>query len=224
VVLLVAVVLLEGLPMLGADVGGVLAMIPVFGVTGLVLAGRRVTGRAVAVLAAVTALALFAFALIDAARPPEVQTHLARLADHVFGGRWDTLSKNLGRRWQGSLGGAELAGWVTVGAATVVAAAYAGLVARGRAGPGAPRPALDRPTRAAVAGLAVLAVIGVVANDAFVAVPFTMLIVVGPAAILRALAAPDRPAAGPPGPGAVDAGPVPPDTDRVPAGAPGVGW
>jgi hypothetical protein len=223
VVLLVAVVLLEGLPMLGADVGGVLAMIPAFGVTGLVLAGRRVTGRAVAVLAAVTALALFAFALLDAARPPEVQTHLARLADHVFGGRWDTLSKNLGRRWQGSLGGAELAGWITVSAVTVVAGAYAGLVARGRAGPGATRPALDRPTRAAAAGIAVLAVIGLLANDASVAVPFTMLIVVGPAAILRALAARDRPAAGPPGPGAVDAGPVPPDADRVPAGAPGVG-
>jgi hypothetical protein len=223
VVLLVAVVLLEGLPMLGADVGGVLAMIPAFGVTGLVLAGRRVTGRAVAVLAAVTALALFAFALIDAARPPELQTHLARLADHIVGGRWDTLSKNLGRRWQGSLGGAELAGWVTVGAATVVAGAYAGLVARGRAGPGAPRPALDRPTRAAGAGLAVLAVIGVVANDAFVAVPFTMLIVVGPAAILRALAAGDRPAAAPPGAGAAVGGPVAPEVVGVPAGVPGVG-
>jgi hypothetical protein len=69
----------------------------------------------------------------------------------------------------------------------------------------------------------VLAVIGVVANDAFVAVPFTMLIVVGPAAILRALAAGDRPAAAPPGAGAAVGGPVAPEVVGVPAGVPGVG-
>lgn len=186
--LMAAVVVVEGLPMLGADVGGVLAMVPAFGVTALVLQGRRIGAREVVGLVVATAVVLFAFALVDAARPPEVQTHLARFAEQAFDGRWDTFSKNLGRRWQASLGGAELAGWITVGAVLVVASLYAVLVAAGRMGPRATRPLRDRPTIAAVAGLAVLATIGLVANDSSVAVPMTMLIVIGPAGILQAVA------------------------------------
>ena len=117
-----------------------------------------------------------------------MQTHLARLAEHVLDGRWDTFSKNLGRRWQASLGGAELAGWITVATVMVLAGVYAVLVARGRMGPDATRPLRDRPTLAAVLGLAVLGTVGLVANDSSVAVPLTMLIVVAPAGILQAVA------------------------------------
>jgi hypothetical protein len=186
--LLVAVVVVEGLPMLGADVGGVVAMVPAFGVTGLVLAGRRVGWRQVALLVVVTGAVLLGFALVDAARPADVQTHLARLAEHVLERRWDTLGKSFSRRWQASLGGAELAAWITVGVAMVAALVYAALVALGRAGPRATRAVTHRPTLAAAAGLAVLATVGLVANDSSVAVPFTMLIVVAPAAILQVVA------------------------------------
>ena len=62
------------------------------------------------------------------------------------------------------------------------------LVAAGRMGPRATRPLRHRPTLAAVTGLAVLATVGLVANDSSVAVPLTMLIVVGPAGILQAVA------------------------------------
>jgi hypothetical protein len=78
------------------------------------------------------------------------------------------------------------------------AGAYAALVAAGRAGPGAPRRLTHRPTLAAAAGLAVLAVVGLVANDSTVAVPFTMLIVVAPVVMLRVVGArPDPVAAAP---------------------------
>ncbi len=183
-----AVVVVEGLPMLGADVGGVLSMVPAFGVTALVLLGRRIRVREVVGLAVATGVVLFVFALVDAARPDAVQTHLARFAEQVLDGRWELFSKNLGRRWQASLGGAELAGWITVGAVMVLAGLYAVLVAAGRMGPRATRPLRDRPTLAAVMGLAVLGTVGLVANDSSVAVPLTMLIVVAPAAILQAVA------------------------------------
>jgi hypothetical protein len=200
--LMAAVVVVEGLPMLGADVGGVLSMVPAFGVTALILLGRPVGWREVVALAAATALVLFGFALIDTARPPEVQTHLARFAEHVLDGRWDTFSKSVGRRWQASLGGAELAGWITVGASMAVAGAYAGLVSTGRMGPRATRPLRHRPTLAAAVGLTVLGVVGLVANDSSVAPPLTMLIVVAPIVMLQILAA-DRSA---PGPGAAGEG------------------
>jgi len=179
----------EGLPMMGADVGGVLAMVPAFGVTALVLAGRRVGWRQVAALVGATVVVLLLFALVDAARPAEVQTHLARLGEHVIGARWDTLGKSLSRRWQASLGGAELAAWITVGVVMAGALAYAALAAMGRAGPGATRAITHQPTLAAAAGLAVLGTVGLVANDSSVAVPFTMLIVIAPVVMLRVLRA-----------------------------------
>jgi hypothetical protein len=183
--LLGIVVLLEGLPMLGADVGGVVSMVPAFGVTALLLSGRRVGWREVVALAVGTAATLLAFAFIDVARPDEVHTHLARFAEQVVDGRWSTIFKSIGRRWQASLGGAEVAGWITVAALMVAAGVYAALVVTGRAGPRAPAQERHRPTVAAAAGLAVLGTIGLVANDSSVAVPMTMLIVVVPVLVVR---------------------------------------
>jgi hypothetical protein len=183
--LLAVVLLLEGLPMLGADVGGVVAMVPAFGVTALLLAGRRIGWREVAGLAAATAVALLVFAFIDAARPDDVQTHLARLADQVLDGRWTTFFKSLTRRWEASLGGAAPAGWLTLTALVVGAGAYATLAAIGRVGPRAAGRVRHRPTVAAAAGLAVLGTIGLVANDSSVAVPLTMFIVIVPVFALR---------------------------------------
>jgi len=220
VILLAAVVAVEGLPMLGADVGGVLAMVPAFGVTALMLAGRRIRVRDFALLVAGAGALLFAFALIDAARPPELQTHLARVADNVVHGHWGLISKTLGRRWQASLGGATLAGWTLVVGATVAAAGYVVAVARGWLGPGTRRILEDRPTRAAAAGLALLAAAGLVANDSSIAVPATMLIVIGPVGILRALMLDRRAAAGGPRP---ETGARPPAPAPAPAVAAEVG-
>ncbi len=185
--LMAVVVVIEGLPMLGADVGGVLSMVPAFGATALILLGRRIGWREVVGLAVAAVVVLFGFALIDASRPAEVQTHLARFAEQVLDGRWRTFSKSLGRRWQASLGGAELAGWITIASALAIASAYAALVAAGRMGPGAIRPLRHRPTLAAAVGLSVLGVIGLVANDSSVAVPLTMLIVAAPVVMLQVL-------------------------------------
>jgi hypothetical protein len=182
-VLLGLVVLIEGLPMLGADVGGTISMVPAFGVTGLVLAGRRVGVREAAGLAVGTVVALLGFAFIDAARTPQKHTHLARLAEHVIDGRWGQFFDSLSRRWQASFGGAETAGWITVAAILLIAGLYVALVGTGRMGINGPR--WDRWTNAAVAGLLVLGAVGLIANDSSFAVPATMLIVVGPVIVLR---------------------------------------
>lgn len=192
-VVLVVVVLVDGMPMFGADVGGVVSLIPAFGVTALVLAGRRVQWREVAVLSAVTATTVLVFAFIDAARPDAAHTHLARLADIALDGSWQFFFTQFTRRWQASFGSLELAGWGTVLTVLAVAGAYAWFQARKAAGrrmwPSVLAPAADQhtPTVAVLAGLTVLGTVGLVANDSSLAVPLTTLIMAVPVLVVRTM-------------------------------------
>lgn len=189
--LLVAIVLLEGLPMLGADVGGVLSMVPAFLVVALVLHGRRLGPVHVGVAALAAGATVLVFAFVDAARPEGERTHLSRLAEHLVDGRASSFGDSLTRRLQASFGTAEGAAWLLVLSLVAAVGAYVVLVARGLVVPGRRSPRRPswlegRSATAALAGLAVLAVVGLVANDSSIAVPATMLIVVVPVALLRA--------------------------------------
>ncbi|CAN5896866.1 membrane protein [soil metagenome] len=183
--LLLVVVLVEGLPMLGADVGGVLSMVPAFGVTALLLAGRRPRWTHYAALGAAAVGSVLVFAFLDAARPEGSRTHLARVAQHVLDGRWELFFDSLGRRLQASFGSAELAAWAALLVLAVGAGVYTIMVARGLAGPGVAHRDRDSWQVAAITGVAVLAVIGLVANDSSVAVPAAMVPVLVPVFVLR---------------------------------------
>jgi hypothetical protein len=81
--LFVLVVLSAGLPLLGADVGSLVTLVPVFGLTLLALSGRRVRLRSL-VLAGLAMVALVtAAAGLDLARPEDQRTHLGRFAEQV---------------------------------------------------------------------------------------------------------------------------------------------
>jgi hypothetical protein len=81
--LFVLVVLSAGLPLLGADVGSLVTLVPVFGITLLALSGRRVRLRSL-VLAGLAMVALVtAAAGLDLARPEDQRTHLGRFAEQV---------------------------------------------------------------------------------------------------------------------------------------------
>lgn len=80
---LALVVVVDGAPSLGDDVGGILTLVPAFGLTMLVMAGRRLSWRAVAI-AAVATVGLLAVAVgVDLLREPEARTHLGRFATDV---------------------------------------------------------------------------------------------------------------------------------------------
>lgn len=83
---LVLVVVADGHPSLGSDVGGVLALVPAFSVVVLLLGGARINPRRAALIVLATAGALVAFAAIDLARPEESRTHLGRLASRLLDG------------------------------------------------------------------------------------------------------------------------------------------
>jgi len=100
VALLAFTVVVDGAPMWGSDVGGVLATVPAYAVLVLVAMGVRVgVGRAIAIGLG-TLAAIAAFAALDLSRPPEDRTHLGRLVDRVLsddggGGFLDVIQRKL---------------------------------------------------------------------------------------------------------------------------------
>lgn len=84
-----ALVIVMGAPMLGANFGGTAAAVTAFGLALFLLSGRRVPGRHLLTIAAAVFCALVILALADSLRSPAVQTHLGRAVTLI---RQDGLS------------------------------------------------------------------------------------------------------------------------------------
>ena len=173
-------VLLDGLPMLGGDVGGALAMVPAFGLAAMVLAGRRVRLWHVVAWCLAGGVTVLAFGLLDFARPRDERTHLARFIERVSDRGADEISRFFERRWEASIGSPRTAMLLIVALGVAFAVQFAFLrVSSGRG------PRVARAGRAVLVGLGLLAVIGLVSNDSGIAVPGVMLAVAVPVAVLR---------------------------------------
>lgn len=95
--LFAVVVIVDGAPQWGSDVGGILALVPGFGITWALLAGYRPSVRMVMYALAAMLGAFGLFLAVDFLRPEESRTHLARLFEDVFerggGVFYDTLKR-----------------------------------------------------------------------------------------------------------------------------------
>ncbi len=181
VCLFVGAILVEGLPMLGGDAGGVLAMVPAFGLTAMLLAGRPVKVRHFVAWLVAGAAVVLGFALVDAARPAPSRTHTGRLIVRARRGGFGNVWRVLSRRWHASFGVPRNATWILLVIAALLVFEF---VVMQRSS--APRGALAAsPARAAAIGVAVLGVIGLIANDSGLLVPWAMFCVSVPIAALR---------------------------------------
>jgi hypothetical protein len=91
---------LDGLPTMGSDVGGVLAAGPGFAVALLLLAGAKVDIRRLLVIGLATVAVLGLFTALDLSRPADQRTHLSRFAESTLGGGAGTI---LGRKLQANV-------------------------------------------------------------------------------------------------------------------------
>jgi hypothetical protein len=151
------VVIVDGAPMFGADIGGVIAAVVAFGLLMLIARGRS-SWRAMASLAGAAFAMLVALALIDINRPRSAQTHLAGALSS--GDAFQTLL----RRLLAAVGSFRSSPWVAV-----VVIAIAMFVA------GRERLPAARAARGGLVALAVAATLGAILNDSGVAVSGAVL-------------------------------------------------
>jgi hypothetical protein len=179
--ILALAVLIDGSPIWGSDVGGVLAFVPAIGLTATLLLRVRIRVRVVALWLAATAVAIGAFALYDLSRPSDSQTHLGRLVESINSEGSGSFATVVARKLGANLGVITSTVWTAMVPLALVLAVY--LLARA--------PGKARAIRAAIpevlAGLLVVGFLGFALNDSGIAVPGVMIGVVNSGLIYLAL-------------------------------------
>jgi hypothetical protein len=180
-VVAVPVIVVEGAPGWGTDFGGILTLVPTFGVLALLVAGLRVSlGRLVGVLGA-GAAAVTILSVADYLRPDEDRTHFGRFVASVIDG--DGLS-TIDRKVRANFGllfgslGSIVAALLLIAVAVAVFRPPGPLRAVYAAQPG---------LRTGLRVVVVLGVLGFAVNDSGVAIPMNAALVALPAAVAACL-------------------------------------
>lgn len=173
---LVLVLVVVGSPIWGQDFGGAISAAPAFVLLGLLLSGRRVSGRAVVALGAAFVVVGLLVGIADLARPAGKRTHVGRFFEKVGDDGLGGFATVVGRKALLMARTFSNTGWVLL--VLVVVAAIAYVIWRtdwiGRVEHWIPT------MRAGLISFVVLAVLGTVLNDSGVQVLGMMLAVLLP--------------------------------------------
>ena len=177
VAVLAVVIVADGAPFWGADVGGMLTMVPVFALLSARLLGKPVRARTLLLAAGATVVGVVAVTGIDLLRPAGTRTHLARLVEQVDREGLSALTTVVHRKLDMSLSTLTTSHWLPLVVLGLGFVAY--LIRR----PTQPLRALV--TRipelgATLVGLLMIGVLGAALNDQGIVVPAVMLGVLVP--------------------------------------------
>lgn len=178
--LLAMLLVIDGLPAWGADVGGVLTAVPAFAFVASRLWGAPIRVRTLVLFAVVTLVVIGAFVAYDLAQPSEQRSHLGRLVEQIDAQGSDAFVTVVTRKLFANLRVITSSVWLLMVPGALAFAAY--LVWRR---PTVVRVIDDRiPTFAvALGGLFVAGVLGFALNDSGIAVPGMVLGVLNPAMV-----------------------------------------
>jgi hypothetical protein len=174
-------VIVDGAPQLGSDVGGVLALVPTFIVTMMLITGKKPRLRTVIMAAVVSLVVVGLFLVVDLARPPEAQTHLARLYEDARARGGGVFLDTIVRKARANLRVFTSTIWTYLVPPALAVIAY--LLVR-------PRGSWNRlardypPLRAGLIGALLLAILGFAVNDSGIVVPAMVLSFLVPMALL----------------------------------------
>jgi hypothetical protein len=187
---LLFVIVIDGAPPLGNDVGGILTLVPVFGLTLYVLTGRRLSWRAVGIAVGAAVAVLAVAAVVDVLRPPDARTHLGRVVADTWNDGDDSLFSTMARKAEANVRVLRSSVWTWAVPIVTVFMLY--LLAWRRMGrrllP------LGSPLRVGLQAALAAGLLGFAVNDSGVVVTALVLTYVGPFLAVLALAA-DRPRA-----------------------------
>lgn len=180
--LLTVVVFADVWPMLGADAGGVLTLVPVFGVVMVALSGRRVSWRHAGLLMPVTLAVLAVVAGVDLLRAEHTTGHLGRFLADAVSGDGDVLTM-IQRRWSTNMDLLSQSAWAWVVPLVVVYLLYVLVISGGwqRLLPA------GSALRIGVVGTVAAGLAGWLVNDSGVVVSALVLVFLGPYVTLLAL-------------------------------------
>jgi hypothetical protein len=200
--LLVAVLVVIGVPVFGSDVGGIIAFTPTILVFAVLVTGYRMRWRTVVLALVVTVAAVTAFGLLDLARPPGQRAHLGRLFERVGNEGLEPLLSVMERKLLANVGVTTSSFWVAV---IPVAVAFLVFLTRYPTSPMARLRERIPTLRAGVWAAVVAAVLGSAVNDSGAIVGGVTLFVVVLALAWLAIATLPPEGAGPaaPAPAAV---------------------
>jgi hypothetical protein len=189
---LAVAVLADGAPFWGADVGGVLTMVPAYAVTAVLLLGRPIRIRSLAVLAGVTAVAIALAAVVDSLRPAGRRTHLGRLVEQVGDEGTSAFATVIQRKLEMNVQTLSSSEWRAV---VVVGVAFVLFLALSRARHLTRLLARVPELRASLVGLLIVAVLGYALNDQGIVVPAAMLAILAPVLVVLVVPVAPDPAA-----------------------------
>jgi hypothetical protein len=194
--LLAVVVVVDGAPFWGSDVGGILSMVPAFGVTAVMMLGWKVRWRTVGWCIVALVVALGAATALDMSRPPERRTHLGRLVERIEDRGIGDFIVVVQRKLADNLGSLSQSIWGFMLPIALVLGLWLFWHARHRL-----RALVEDAPAARIGGtgLAIVALLGWALNDSGIAIPGVMLLI-GIASLVWLLVRtdPDRPATGAP--------------------------
>ncbi len=177
--LLAVAIVVDGLPFFGADVGGVLSMVPAFGITAAMLFGWRFRWRLLALFGAAAVALVAIFAAVDLSRPADQRSHLGRL----LGGNGGDLSIVLRRKLDANL---DVIGATPFAFLLPIVYVALGVYVWRSPGPlGVVRGGMPAMT-AALAGFGIVTVLGTVLNDSGIAITSVMFGVLIPVLVILA--------------------------------------
>jgi hypothetical protein len=168
------VIVIDGAPFWGSDVGGILSMVPAFAVTSVMLLGWRVRWKTVAWALLGLVVAVLGFAALDMARPSDQRTHLGRLIERVQDRGIGDFVVIVQRKLGDNLGSLRNSVWGFMLLITLVLAVWLWKRARPRLR------AVDAAVpeiRIGGVGLAIVGFLGYALNDSGIAIPGVMLVI-----------------------------------------------
>jgi hypothetical protein len=169
---LVVAVIIDGMPMWGSDVGGVLAMVPAVGVTAARMFGQRLRWRTLILWGSAAVAAVGAFALVDLSRPPDERTHLGRLVEAIGDQGFGAFESVVRRKLEANFSVIASSVWTAMVPVALGFILY--LLWRAPGHLRSIRDTIDE----SLPGLAVVGFLGFAFNDSGIAVPGVMLGVV----------------------------------------------